>query len=153
MCFIKYHVSEDRSGIVELVEGVGTLSCASAYHEPAWHFDSKFVDGEGHEMANVQKATGHGHCLKMKNSAYHCPYDHASNKVNAIYIFYKIRKYDSTGMEHNYLFSSGMGDNHRCICFLKDEKTTRVHGVAGKLTHIDITTFPTSYYNPCQKDR
>ena len=56
-------------------------------------------------------------------------------------------------MEHNYLFSSGIGDNHRAICFLKDEKTTRVHGVAGKPIHMDILNFPTSYYNPCQKDK
>ena len=49
-------------------------------------------------MTNVQKATGHGHFLEMKNSAYHCPYDLVSDKVNAIYIVYKIKKYDSTGM-------------------------------------------------------
>ena len=101
MCFVKYHVSEDRSSIIELSGGVGTLRSISSYHEPAWHFDAKFVDGQGHEMANVEKATGHGHFLEMKNSAYHCPYDLASNKVNAIYIVYKIRKYDSTGTEHD----------------------------------------------------
>ena len=82
-------------------------------------------------MANVQKATGPGHFLEMKNSAYHCPYDLASNKVNAIYIVYKIRKYGSTGTEHNYLFSCGMGDNYRGICFLEDEKTMRVSGAVG----------------------
>ena len=86
MCFIKYHVSEDRSSIVELAGGVGTLRNVIAYHEPAWHFDAKFVDGEGHEKANVQKSIGHGHFLEIKNLAYHCPYDLASNKVNAIYI-------------------------------------------------------------------
>ena len=91
----------------------------------------------------------------MKNSAYHCPYDLASNEVNAIYIVYKIRKYDSTGTEHNYLFSCGMGDNHRGVCFLKDEKTMRVYGAVGehKPDHMDISNFPTSYYNPCRKDR
>ena len=84
----------------------------------------------------------------MKNSAYHCPYDLASNKVNAIYyIVYKMRKYDSTGMEHNYLFSCGMGDNPRGICFPKDEKTMGIHGVAGKPTHMDILNFLTSYMN------
>ena len=31
-------------------------------------------------MANVQKATGHGYFLEMKNSAYHCPFDLASKK-------------------------------------------------------------------------
>ena len=46
--------------------------------------------------------------LEIKNSAYHFPYDLASNKVNAIYMVYKIRKYDSTGMEYNYLFSCGI---------------------------------------------
>ena len=35
MCFIKYHVSEDRSSIIELAGGVGTLRNVSAYHEPA----------------------------------------------------------------------------------------------------------------------
>ena len=113
MCFIKYHVSEDRSSIVELFEGVETLRCVSAYHEPAWNFDVKFVSGQGYEMANVQKATLHGHFLKMKNSAYHYRYDLASNKVKTIYIVYKIKIYNSTGTEHNYLFSCGMGDNHR----------------------------------------
>ena len=127
MCFIKYHVSEDSSSIVELARGVGTLHCVSAYHEPAWHFDAKFVDGEIHEMANVNKATGYGYFLEMKNSAYYCTYDLASTKVNVIYMVYKIRKYGA-GTEHNYLFSCGMGDNHRGICFLQDEKTTRVYG-------------------------
>ena len=104
-------------------------------------------------MANVQKATGPCHLLEMKNSEYHCPYDLASNKVNAIYIVYKIGKYDSTGTEHNYLFFCGMGDNHRGICFLKDEKTMKVYGAADKPDYMDISNFPTSYYNPCQKDR
>ena len=94
------------SSIIELSGGVETLRNVSAYHKPAWHFDAKFVDGQGHEMANVQKATGHGHFLEIKNSAYHCPYDLASSKVNDIYIVYKIRKYDSTGTEHNYLLWS-----------------------------------------------
>ena len=100
MCFIKYHVSEDSLSIIECSGGVGTLRSVSAYREHTWHFDAKFVSGQEHEMANVQKATGHGHCLEMKNSAYHCPYDLANNKVNAIYIVYNIRKYDSTGTEH-----------------------------------------------------
>ena len=89
----------------------------------------------------------------MKNSAYHCPYDLVDKKVNAIYIVHKIRKYDSTSTEHNSLFSCGMDDNHRGVCFLKDEKTMRVYGVAGKSNCIDISNFPTSYYNPCQKDK
>ena len=107
------------------------------------------------EMANIQKVTGHGHFLEMKNSAYHCPYDLASNKVNAIYIVYKIRKYDSTGTEHNYLFSYGMGNNHHGIYFLKDEKTIRVYSAVGNHQHdyMDSSNFPTSYYNPCQKDK
>ena len=113
-------MSEDRSSIIELSGIVGTLRNVSAYHNPAWHFDAKFVDGQGYEMANVLKATGHGHFSEMKNSAYHCPYDLANNKVYAIYIVSKIRKYDSTGLEHNYLFSCGMGDNHRGLCFLED---------------------------------
>ena len=46
--------------------------------------------------------------------------------MNAICIVYKIRKYDSTGREHNYLFSCEMDDNHRSICFLEDGKTMRV---------------------------
>ena len=45
MWFIKYHVSEDMSSIIELSGGVGTLRSVTAYHEPAWHFDAKFVDG------------------------------------------------------------------------------------------------------------
>ena len=89
----------------------------------------------------------------MKYSAYHCPYDLVDNKVNAIYIVYKIRNYDITGTEHNYLFSCGMSDNHRGVCFLKDEKTMRVYGVAGKPNYMDISNFPTSYYNPCRKDK
>ena len=134
---------------------MGTLRSVSAYHGPAWHFVAKFVSGQGHEMANVQKVTGHGHVFEMKNSAYRCPYDLARNKVNAIYIVYKIRKYDSTGTEHNYLFSCGMGDKHRGICSLKDETRMRVHGAVGdrKSTYMDISNFPISYYNPCQEDR
>ena len=51
--------------------------------------------------------------------------------INAIYIVYKIRKYDSTGLEHKYHFSCGMGYNRRGICFLKGEKTMRVYGAVG----------------------
>ena len=92
-------------------------------------------------MANVPAAPGHGHLLQMKFSGYHCPYDLVDNKVNAIYIVYKIRKYDGAGPDHNYLFSCGMDDNHRGICFLKDEKTMRVYGVAGKPNYMDISHF------------
>ena len=151
MCFIKYHESEDMSSIIELSGCVGTLRSVRAYHEPAWHFDAKFVNGQGHEMANVQKATGHGHFLEMKNSVYHCPYDPASTKVKAIYIVYKIGKYDSTGTEHNYIFFRRMGDNHRGICFLEDEKTT----VQLEFTSSTIWIFriSLSVTNPCRKNR
>ena len=84
------------------------LRCVSTSHKPAWHFDAKFASGEGHEMINVQKTCGHDHFLEMKNSAYYYPYDLARSKGNAIYIVYQIRKYDGTGMEHDYLFSCGM---------------------------------------------
>ena len=36
MCFVKYHVSEDKSSIVELSGGVQTLRNVSAYSEPTW---------------------------------------------------------------------------------------------------------------------
>ena len=68
MCFVKYLVSEGKSGIVSggiVPGGLETLRNVSAYHEPAWHFDAKFVNGQGHERANVQKATAHGHFLEM----------------------------------------------------------------------------------------
>ena len=152
MCFVKYHVSEDESSVVRMSGGVQTPRNVSAYKEPAWHFDAQFVDKEGHAKANVQKASGHGHFLEMKNTAYQSPYALVDNKLNAIYIVYKIRNYDGTGIEHNYLFSCGMGDNHRGICFLRDEKSVRVHGVADKPHYMDISNFPTSYYNPCRKD-
>ena len=29
----------------------------------------------------------------------------------------------------------------------------RVYGEAGKPTHMDNSNFPTSYYNPCRKDK
>ena len=31
-----------------------------------------------------------------------------------------------------------MGDNHHGVCFLKDEKTMKVYGVADKPTYMDI---------------
>ena len=51
--------------------------------------------------------------------------------------------------------SSPVDDNHRGICFLKDEKTMRVYDAFGdrKSTYMDISNFPSSYYNPCQNDR
>ena len=33
MCFIKYHVSEDKLSIIELSQGVVTLRSVSTYHE------------------------------------------------------------------------------------------------------------------------
>ena len=47
------------SNIVESSGGVETPRIVSAYHEPAWHFNAKFVNGQGHVMANGQKATDH----------------------------------------------------------------------------------------------
>ena len=46
MCFVKYHVSEDKLSIVASSGGVETLRNVSAYHEPAWHFDAKFINGQ-----------------------------------------------------------------------------------------------------------
>ena len=132
--------------------GVQTLRNVSAYNEPTWHFDAQFVDKQGHAKANVQKASGHGHFLEMKDTAHHRPYDLVDNKVNTIYIVYKIRSYDGTGTENNYLFSCGMSDNHRGVCSLMNEKTMQVYGVADKPHYMDISNFPTSYYNPCRKD-
>ena len=85
-CFVKYHVSEDQSSVVRIPGGVQTLRNVGAYHDPTWHFNAQFVDKEEHTMADVQTAPGHGHFLQMKNTAYHCPYDFADDKVNDIYI-------------------------------------------------------------------
>ena len=45
-----------------------------------------------------------------------------------------------------------MGDSRRDLCFLKDEKTMRVYGVAGT-AYMDISNFHTSYANPCRNDK
>ena len=86
-------VSEDKSSIVESSGGMQTLRNVNAYNEPTRHFDAQFVDKQEHTRAKVQKASGHGRFLEMKNTAYHL----ADNKVNAIYTVYKIRDYDGTG--------------------------------------------------------
>ena len=36
MCFVKYHISEDKSSIVESSGGVQTIHNVSAYHEPTF---------------------------------------------------------------------------------------------------------------------
>ena len=87
-----------------------------------------------------KKAPGHGHFLEMKNSTYHCPSDLTNNKVNAIYIVYKIRDYDSIGAEHNYLHSCGMDNNHCGVS-------------GGPYNYMGISNFLASYYNPCQRDK
>ena len=69
MCFVKHHVSEDKSSIVRSHGGVQKLRNVNAYNEPTWHFDAQFVDKQGHTRADVQKASGHGHFLEMKNTA------------------------------------------------------------------------------------
>ena len=62
MYFVKYHVSDDKSSIVESSGDVQTLRNVSAYHEPSWCFDAAFVDRQGHARASdVQKASGDGH--------------------------------------------------------------------------------------------
>ena len=65
----------------------------------------------------------------------------------------KIRDYDGGGGEQNYLFSCGMDYNHRGVCFLNDEKTMRVYGVAAKPHYMYISNFTTSYYNLCRGDK
>ena len=77
---------------------VQTLRNVSAYKEPAWHFYAQFVDKQRHAKAKVQMASGHGHFLEMKNTAYESHYDLVVNKMNAINIVYKIRNYDGTGI-------------------------------------------------------
>ena len=56
-------VSEDRLSIVESSGAEPMLRNVSAYHEPAWHFDAKFVDRQAHTRPNTHKAPGHGHFL------------------------------------------------------------------------------------------
>ena len=63
MCFVKSHVSEDKSSIVESSGGLQRLRNVSAFHELVWHFDAKFVDKQMYTKENVQKAPGHGHLL------------------------------------------------------------------------------------------
>ena len=70
MCFVKYHVSEDDSSVVRMTGGVQTLCNVSAYKEPTWHFHAQFIDEQGHAKAKIQIASGHGHFLGMKNTAY-----------------------------------------------------------------------------------
>ena len=140
MCFVKYHVSEDRSSIVEVCKRYVMLARTMNPRDIVMLNLSTIKD----MRENVQRAPDHGHFLQMKNPAYHCPYYLVDNKVNAIYIVYKIRKYDSTGTEHSYLFSCRMDNNHRGVCFLKDEKTMRVYSVAGKPNYMDISNIPTS---------
>ena len=83
MCFVEYHVSEDRSSIVRMSGGVQTLRNVSAYNEPTWHFDAQFVDKQGHTRAIVQIASGHGYFLETKSTAYRRPYDLVDNKVKS----------------------------------------------------------------------
>ena len=52
-----------------------------ARYEPAWNFDAKVVEGEGHEMVKVQKEAGHCHFLQMKNTSNHCPYGLHDSKL------------------------------------------------------------------------
>ena len=48
MCFVKYHVSEEKSNIVESSVGVETMRNFRAHNQPTWHFDAKFVDRQEH---------------------------------------------------------------------------------------------------------
>ena len=48
MCFVKYHVSVDKSSIVESSGVMQTLRNVSAYNEPTWNFVAKFVDKQEH---------------------------------------------------------------------------------------------------------
>ena len=101
MCFVKYHVSEDRSSIAESSGGVQTLRNVNAYHEPTWHFDGKFVDGQGHVRTNVQRAPGHGHGHGRRIIALL-----VDNKVNAIYTVGKLRRLESNkGLNARNMFS------------------------------------------------
>ena len=146
MCFVT-HVSEEQSSVVRMTGGVQTLRNVSAYKKnPLCILMLNLSISNSMQRQTCRKPES------MKNTAYHSPYDLVDNKVNDICIVCKIRNYDGTGTEHNYLFSCEMGDKHHGICFPNDESTMRVYGVADKLHFMDISNFPTSYYNPCGKD-
>ena len=51
---VKKNASDDKSSIVESSGGVQMLLNVSAYNEPAWHFDAKFVDRQAHTRAKPQ---------------------------------------------------------------------------------------------------
>ena len=47
-----------------------------------------------------------------------------------------------------------MGDIHRGVCFLKDEKTMKVCDVADSpYNYMDISNFPTNYFSPGRTDK
>ena len=54
MCFVNYHVSEDKSSIVESSGAVQTLRNANAYNERTWHFDAKFFDKQEQTYRKLQ---------------------------------------------------------------------------------------------------
>ena len=72
--------------------------------------------------------------------------------MTSFYFVYKIRGYDRTEAENNYLVSFEVDNNYYGLCFLRDQATMRIRGVqVEKHAHWkDVSDFPTSYYNPCR---
>ena len=87
---------------IQLAKRYGEKMCFVKYHVSEDQSSIVRMPGGVQTLRNVS-----GYFLEMKNTAYHS------------YIVYKIRDYDGTGTECNYLFSCGMDDNHRASSRIK----------------------------------
>ena len=117
-------------------------------------FNAEFSPISHLNRATIQKEEGYGYFLDLSKTSYDCPYTPSFYKVTSFYCVYKIRGYDHTEPENNYLMSFEVDNNYYGVCFLRDQATMRIRGVQGgkHARWKDISNFPTSYYNPCRKD-
>ena len=148
--FVKYLINNSGSSYVKKDGGIQTLKNMTKKNKNK--FNAQFSPISHLSRATIQKEEGYDHFLDLNKTSYDCPYNPSFYKVTSFYFVYKIRGYDHTEPENNYLVSFEV--DYYGLCFLRDEATMRIRGVQAE-KHArwkDISNFPTSYYNPCRKD-
>ena len=99
--FVKYLMNNSGSSYVKKDGGIQTLKNMTKKNKNK--FNAQFSPVSHLSRATIQKEEGYDHFLDLNKTSYDCPYNPSFYKVTSFYFVYKIRGYDHTEPENNYL--------------------------------------------------